>query len=505
MLNLSFHMMKHKPVGLMRVGVIALQHESNTFLPTRTTLEDFRRGILARGDELLAAYVDAHHEVGGFLEGLRAERVEPVPIFAAWATPSGTVVGEAYRALLDLMLEGLQSAGRLDGLLVAPHGAGVCEDPDMDGHWLTLLRRQVGPDVPMICTLDCHANLSPRMIEACQATIAYRTNPHLDQRRRGLEAAALMARTLRGEIRPVQAASFPPVAINIASQETDAAPARDLIAQADAQLARGGRLLSNSVLFGFPYADVPEMGSSFIAVADGDLTLARSAADELAGWVTTHRHAFVPDLPGVEEAVSRAADLDGPVCLLDVGDNVGGGSPADGTLIAHALHSRGLGRSFVCLCDPAAARQALDAGPGAKLQLSMGGKTDPLHGPPLVTTVTVIGVHGGRFTESQPRHGGKTAYDMGATVVVETSGGLIVMLTIFRTPPFSLNQLLSCGIRPEAYQVLVAKGVNAPIAAYRPVCKHFIRVNTPGVTAADPTLLPYRNRRRPMFPFEDVA
>jgi microcystin degradation protein MlrC len=219
-------------------------------------------------------------------------------------------------------------------------------------------------------------------------------------------------------------------------------------------------------------------------------------------WLFAHRHALVANLPGVEEAVDQAMRLDGPVCLLDVGDNVGGGSPGDGTLLAHALHAHRM-RSFVCLYDPVAVERASREGAGASLDLDMGGKTDGLHGPPLRATVKVMSLHDGHFTESQPRHGGKTSYDMGKTAVVETESGLTIQLTSRRTPPFSLNQLVSCGLDPSRFQALVAKGVNAPIAAYREVCRHLIRVNTPGVTTADMTTLPFNHRRRPMFPFED--
>ena len=487
----------------MRVGIIALQHESNTFLAAPTTLEDFRRGVLARGDDLVRHYEAAHHEVGGFIEGLRDAKIDVVPIFAAAATPSGTITAETYTALLEMMLGEVDRAGRVDGLLVAPHGAGVSEaERDMDGHWLAALRERVGVAVPIVCTLDLHANVSQRMIDACDATVAYRTNPHLDQRARGIEAATLMARTLRGEVRPTQAATFPPVAINISTQETAAPPCAALVARADEDRARPG-VLSNSVVLGFPYADVPEMGSSFIVVTNDDPALARQSADALAAWLVARRRDYVGDLPAVAEAVARAATLDGPVCLLDVGDNVGGGSPADGTLLAHALRAARV-RSFVCLYDPAAAGAAAAAGAGASIQLRIGGKTDDLHGAPLEARVRVLSLHDGKFTETQPRHGGKTGYDMGPTAVVETAEGLTVQVTSRRTPPFSLNQLLSCGIDPARFQAIVAKGVNAPLAAYRPVCRHVIRVNTPGVTTADMTLLPHRHRRRPMFPFEEI-
>ena len=481
----------------MRVGIIALQHESNTFLPGKTTLDDFRRGTLARGADIVRHFGDAHHEVGGFFQGLNEAGIEAVPLFAARATPGGTVAADAYHVLLEMMTASLDAAGTLDGLLVAPHGAGVCEsEPDMDGHWLSMLRERFRDRIPIISTLDPHANLSARMVAACDATIAYRTNPHLDQRQRGLEAAALMARTLRGEVKPTQAAAFPRVTINIACQETDAPPCSTLMQRSEAQRRYGG-VLSNSVMLGFPYADVPEMGSAFVAVTDNDPGLAQKLADEMAAWLVEHRRDFVGDLPSVEVAVAKAMTVEESVCLLDVGDNIGGGSPGDSTLIAQALDARGTGRAFVCLFDPPAVQRVADAQAGGTLELTVGR-------PPMRAIVTVRGIYDGRFTESQPRHGGKTSYDMGQTAIVETKNGLTIMLTSRRTPPFSLNQLRSCGLDPTSFRVLVAKGVNAPIAAYREVCNHFIRVNTPGVTTADMTTLEFGNRRRPMFPFEEL-
>jgi microcystin degradation protein MlrC len=342
------------------------------------------------------------------------------------------------------------------------------------------------------------------MIDACDATVAYRTNPHLDQRRVGVEAAALLARTLRGEIKPTQAAAFPAVAVSIACQMTSEPPAKRLIDLADEQLSRAG-MLSNSVSLGFPYADVEEMGTSFIAVTDGNPDLARRAADEMGAFLVAHRDEFVVALPTPEEAIDLALKSESPVCLLDVGDNVGGGSSADGTVLAAELARRGtnVAPSFVCLYDPEAARRCADLGVGARVELSVGGKTDSLHGAPLTLNAQVKSIHNGRFREAEPRHGGKVEYDMGLSVVVQTPAGLTLLLTSLRTPPFSLGQITSCGLDPSAFRIIVAKGVNAPVAAYASACRTFIRVNTPGVTCADPTLMRYNHRRRPLFPFED--
>lgn len=488
----------------MRVGIVALQHESNTFLGAATELADFARDLLAVGADVRRAFASAHHEVGGFFEGLDAAGAEAVPIFAARATPGGVISAAAGRALLEMLAGEVARAGRLDGLLVAPHGAAVCEsDLDFDGLWLSELRARLGDGTPIVCTLDLHANVSARMVRACDATIAYRTNPHLDQRQRGREAAELIARTILGEVRPVQALATPPVAINIERQLTAEAPCAGLITAADEQLRRPG-VLGNSVILGFPYADVPEMGSSLIAIADGDAALARSLADELADYVVRNHAVFAGRLISVEAAMAMLDDGPSPVCLLDTGDNVGGGSPGDGTVLLHALRARGRGRSFAKVFDPASVQEAAAAGAGATVPLQVGGKSDDRHGRPFDGDFLVHSLCEGRWLETEVRHGGASGGAMGQCAVVE-SAGMTLLLTSRRVPPFSLGPLLACGIDPGRFDVLVAKGVHAPVAAYGAVCRRFIRVNTPGVTDADMTRLPFRHRRRPMYPFEPLA
>jgi microcystin degradation protein MlrC len=486
-----------------RVGVIALLHESNTFISQPTTIEHFRENILLQGEAVRQRMAGTHHEVSGFFEGLAREQFEAVPLFAARAVPYGPITAEAFDELLAMMFDSLNAAGPLDGILVAPHGATVCTaHRDADGYWLAELRRRVGQAIPIVGTLDAHANLSRQMIDATDALIAYRTNPHLDQRERGFEAAVLIARTIRGEVHPTQAAAFPTVAINIERQLTADSHLVPLYDLADSMLQQQA-VLSNSVLLGFPYADVEEMGSSAIVVTDNDSVLASELAERLGDYVLTHRDDFVGDLIRIEQAIEQASMLTGPVCLLDMGDNVGGGSPADSTHLLHALARSNVSSAFVCLCDPTSVEQAVTAGIGSQIEMRVGGKTDAVHGEPFVADFEVVGIFDGKFEEHEPRHGGFTHCDQGLTAIVRTMR-LTVMLTSRRMPPFSLQQLISCNVDPSHFQVLVAKGVNAPVAAYEPVCNHLIRVNTPGCTTADMRTLDFEHRRHPMFPFDEL-
>jgi len=489
----------------MRIGIIALLQESNTFIGQPTTFAHFEQDLLACGPAVRERLAGTHHEVGGMFHALDDAGEEVVPIFAARAYPFGVIQAAAIERLLGMLFAELDKAGPLDGLLVAPHGATVSEPfPDVDGHWLSELRRFVGEKVPIIGTLDPHANLSPAMADAATALIAYRTNPHLDQRSRGIDAARMMIETVRGKLRPTMAAAFPPLAINIEKQHTAEEPCHALYRYADEQLL-DDKLLVNSIILGFPYADVAEMGSATIAVTHDDLPLARRLAGDLAGYLWKHREDFAGDFVSIDEALGKAERLTGSVCLLDMGDNVGGGSPGDGTLLALAMHERKLPKAFVCLCDPESVAQAEAMGEWGTGNFRVGGKADRLHGPPLVCEATVVGLYDGRFEEPQPRHGGFTKFDQGPTAVIRTDHGLTIMLTSRRAPPFSLRQLTAHGIIPEQHDLLVAKGVNAPVAAYKEVCKHFIRVNTPGVTTADIEHMHYERRRRPMFPWERDA
>ena len=488
----------------MKIGIVALLQESNTFIAGKTQLEHFERELLLTGEAIRDAMADTEHEVGGFFAGLDDETdFEAVPIFAARALPYGTIAAGAFDELVDRLLDGVRNAGSLDGILAAPHGATVAENhPDADGWWLTRLRGVVGSDIPIIATLDPHGNLSPAMVAATDALVAYSTNPHLDQRATGHRAADLMKRTLRGEIRPTQAAAFPPMQINIQTQNTGESPCSDLYSQA-AQIASGfDDVLSHSIMLGFPYADVAEMGSAAIAITDNDADLAGQVVDQIGHEMWEHRRQFDPEFTDVGSAVEMARSSKGTSVLLDMGDNVGGGSPGDSTFLLHELERTGTG-SVIIIDDAESVAHAEKIGLGNGGEFSIGARNDSLHGESLVTMATVTGLHDGVFTESRARHGGIARFDQGRTAIVRTERGVTVMLTSRRTPPFSLAQLTTFGIEPRDYQAIVAKGVIAPMAAYEEIADRFIHVNTRGVTCADMGQLDFKNRRRPMFPFEN--
>ncbi len=484
----------------IRIGVAGFLHESNTFLGVPTEYEDFVSASFTRGSAVLDRWTSANHELGGFLDVLAQEAgVEIIPLLATFAIPSGTVSAAAFERISAELIEDVRRSLPLDGLLLALHGATVSEGhEDADGELLRRIRRAAGPGIPIVTTLDLHANVSPRMIELATATVAYRTNPHLDQRERGQEAAKLLLRTLRGEIHPVQALETPPMLIQISKQHTGSEPARLLYDDLEHVLTWPG-ILSASAAMGFYYADVAEVGASFLAVADRDESLARRAARFMARRAWDRRAELTGDLPSSGQAVAGAiAAARGPVVLMDVGDNVGAGSPADSTVIFTEVLRQGGRDALVILCAPEAVAVCLTKSPGTTVRIDAGS-------PPVMIEGLLRTISDGHFIERQIRHGGWGVYDQGPTVVIETKAGHSVVLTSRRMAPMSLEQVISLGIRPERKRILIVKGVIAPRAAYEPIAAEIVLVDTPGVTSDDPRRFHYANRRRPLYPLEADA
>ncbi len=494
----------------MRIAIASLMHESNTFVATPTTRADF--GVQV-GDELVRVWADAHHEVGGFLEGALCFGYEAVPLLAAAATPAGLVEDEVLAWWLEEFAQLWKSAGELDGLLLALHGAMVIRSfPDGDGEVARRVRALIG-NVPLVITHDFHANISEQLVAACDALVVYQTNPHVDQRQRGLRAAELIAATVRGAVRPTMALARPPMIWNILHQNTSRAPLAPLMLHAR-ELETLPGVLSANVVGGYQYADVQEVGPSVVVVTDNDAERAQVEADRLAQLMWNLRVQLAIDLPDAAEAVRQARlpipDSQAPVVLVEMGDNIGGGSPGDSTLILGELVRQQAEGWLVVVCDSACVQQCESAGISAQVSLQVGGKTDGRHGAPVAVNGRVVNLHDGKYEEPEPRHGGGRFLDQGRTAVLEMiphPSSLIshLVLNSKRTPPFSLCQLTSLGLDPGAQRIIVVKAAVAFRAAYEPIAGPIIEVDTPGVTAVNPLHFDYRRARRPLWPLNDAT
>lgn len=489
----------------MRIAIGGFMHESNTFAGDVTGVERFVEGGLERGEAIRERWGDAHHEVGGFFKGEADLGFEAVPTLMGWATPAGPVTNAAYEQILGELLDRLGNAAPFDAVLIALHGAMVAEGiADADGETLARIRRKIGPDVPLVVTLDFHGNVSKLVTDSADAVLAYRTYPHVDQRQRGAKAAKIAFEAASGRIKPISALRKPPMLVHLLAQNTSKEPMASLIRELE---RLDGEILDASILAGFPYADVKDAGVSCIAVVDGNRAQAETIADRLANLVWQNRKALTASPPGPEEAVRLALAVPPelqPVVLVDIGDNIGGGSAADSTVLIREVERQGGTGAVVVLYDPEAVRICREAGQGGRVQLSAGGKVDD-NATPLPVCGTVRLLHDGKYTEDAPRHGGIRFNDQGETAVIATDSGNTVVVNSLRHPPFSLGQITSLGIDPKAARILIVKAAVAFRAAYEPVAGTIIEADTPGLTAANPKRFPYKKIRRPIIPLDDAV
>lgn len=484
-----------------RIALLGIYHETNTFSKQLTTLAEFRSGFWLEEGAITKEYRGAHHEISGIIEVIESsDEYELVPVFYTCAIPSGLVTADALEAILSRLWELYDKNGPYDGILVVPHGAGVAENhPDMDGYWLQQLRARAGDEIPIVGTLDPHANVSPLMADSTNGLFPYQTNPHIDQARVGREAARMMIAILSEGRKFTQKLIQLPLAISIEQQYTSESPCLDLL-QLTENLREKHGLYSISLLLGFPYADVAELGSGYILISEEGQTPssgAREAEEELRGYMHRHLQSFNGRKLHIRDWIPLFPEMEKPVLLLDMGDNVGGGSSAQSTHLLEELDRAGLSRTFICVYDPAAV-ETLQNASGIPSELVVGESG-------YVIIPESYRIIEGKFKELTPKHGGFVNYDMGASAIVKTVNGQTVMLTSLRTVPFSLQQLLAYDLQPDSFDFIVAKGVNAPIAAYKDVCKHLCKVDTPGDTSADMTRFVFNNRRTPLFPFEEPA
>lgn len=473
-----------------RIAILGLWHETNTYSPIRTDLAAFEAFELLSGVEIVTRHTDVRSVIGGFLA---ADGLEAVPVFSAGAWPSGTVTADALRYLLDRIEHGLAAVMPVDGVLLNLHGATVAEGcPDVEAEVLRTIRRVLG-QAPVAAVLDLHANPSVEFARLCEIVVSYDTYPHVDMYERGEEAAQLLTEHLAGRALTTVAAKSAVLSCPLA-QGTDAQPMNGLQQRARDRAAAVG-LRRICVTAGFPYSDVDRAGASVLAIADVDrLAEARRVVNETVADIDAHAADFLVQRVDPRTAVHQAlGSAKRPVVIADIADNIGGGSPGDGTALLAELLGQGADNAVVVIADAQVARQAATAGVGADLDVLVGGKSDDLHGAPVRMSVRVERISDGRYTTAGSWMTGQS-FEMGTTAVLR-SDGVQVVVTERATPPFHREQLTCVGIDPAQVGVIVAKGAIAWRAAY-PDAAVVIEAATPGVCPTDLTVLPRATRPR---------
>lgn len=483
------------------IAIGGIMHESNTFCDTPTDYAAFSHNYASN---IIKTWGESHHEIGGFIQGATDYNYTAYPTMMASATPAGPVTDDAFDRLTNMLIQHLKAVPKCEGVLLALHGAMVAESyPDGDGEVLRRLRDAFGRDLPIVVTLDQHTNVSEQMVAESTALVIYKTTPHIDQRQRGLQAAELMMRILKDGVTPTQALAKPPMLLNILYHVTSAEPMLSIL-NAAKQVEQHSNVLAANVAVGYPYADVHEAGPAFVVVTDNNPQLAQTEADRLSDMLWGTRGQLTLDLPDAAQAVQQAISLDSsqqPIILVEMGDNIGGGSPGDSTFILSELLQQGASGFVVVIYDPEGVQSCIQSGVGGAVSLQVGGKKDNRHGDPVAINGKVRLIHDGQYIETEPRHGGARYHNQGLTTVIDIGDSLVV-LTSRRQTPFSLQQLYSLGIDPKSMRMIGVKAAVAYRAAYEPIAGEIIEVDTPGLTAVNPLHFEYHNVRRPLFPLD---
>ena len=485
----------------MRIAIGQLSHETNTMFGPPTPVEEFQRQEWLHGEAILDENRGVRTYLGGMMDAAEEREVELVPGFAATAHPSGTIRRSAFDRMLHELLEGIREAGEIDAVCLALHGAGSAEGvDDIEGAILEAVRAEVGARMPVIATLDLHVHMTGRMVEHATALLDVHEYPHVDCYERGYEAIDMAVRTLRGEIAPVMHLVVLPMFIPPTTSFHG--PAYEVNQRCHDWEGRG--LLDVTFGHGYPHTDVPIISSSVLAIADGDASLAKEAATDVARMVWDTREAFRVTLPDGAQAVRQALEHDGgPVVIAEISDNPGGGSPGDGTHLLRALIEADRPMTtFGFLVDRATAAEAHAAGPGATIPVQLGGRHDPdLLGPPVETTAYVKCVTDGRF-EVQSDMGGGSIRDLGKMARLAV-GNVDVIVGSECHQTIDAELFLLHGIDVTRYRVVALKSQNHFLSGFEPIAAGIIRCDPPGWTPGNVTALDYRRIRRPIWPLDE--
>jgi microcystin degradation protein MlrC len=484
---------------MARIAVGGFQHETNTFSPVAATLAEFEAPDawpgLTRGASLFEAVCGINLPAAGFVQEARSLHHELVPLTWCSAQPSGRVTRDAFERIAAMLVDDLRAHGNLDAVYLDLHGAMVAEHlDDADGEILHRVRDVVGPGVPVVASLDFHANLSRQMARVATALVSYRTYPHVDMADCGARAARVMQDLLRGS----QVASYleqVDFLIPLTSQATLVEPLQSLMAEAET--AERPPVLSICLTPGFPAADVADCGPSVYACGSDAFVVATSVR-QLAAELRRREGEFALALLSVEQAIAEvqrsAAPRGRPVILADTQDNPGAGGNADTMTLIKALVATGMPRVLAgVICDAESAARAHAAGEGALVDLRLGARTATAGETPLEARFRVLALGDGRFTGTGPFYRGGR-FELGPMALLEV-GGAHIAVSSRKQQAADQAMFRHLRVEPADYAILALKSSVHFRADFGPIASRIVVVEAPGPNIADPAKLPFTRLR----------
>ncbi|MFT3938849.1 M81 family metallopeptidase [Rhodopseudomonas sp.] len=485
---------------MTRIAVGGFLHETNTFAPTKATWEAFVHGggwpAMTIGADVLKVMRGINVGLAGFVEEADAKGWELIPTVACGASPSAHVTEDAFERVVKIMIDGIKAAGQLDAVYLDLHGAMVTEHlDDGEGEILARVREVIGPDLPLVVSIDLHANVTPRMIEHADALIAYRTYPHVDMADTGRASAKHLELLLRSGQKFAKAFRQLPFLIPISWQCTFDQPTKGIYDKLAALESEAVPTLSFAP--GFPAADFPDCAPSVFAYgrtqADAD-----AAADAVAALVAGHEDDFdgkiySPD-EGVKHAIELARTAAKPIIIADTQDNPGAGGDSDTTGMLRALVRNNAQRAAIgVIYDPDAAKAAHAAGVGAMISLSLGGKSGIPGDTPFEEIFVVEQLSDGRFVAPGPYFGGREM-EMGPSACLRI-GGVRVVVASHKAQLADQAMYRYVGIEPTAQAILVVKSSVHFRADFQPIAERLLICAAPGAMPADTAALPWQRLR----------
>jgi microcystin degradation protein MlrC len=485
---------------MTRIAVGGFLHETNTFAPTKATYDDFVHGGgwpgMARGADVFKKMNNINAGLAGFIDVAKANGWELVPTISCGASPSAHVTKDAFERIVAVIVEGIRAAGPLDAVYLDLHGAMVTEHfDDGEGEILARVREVIGKDLPLVVSLDLHANVTPAMIEHADALIAYRTYPHVDMADTGRAAARHLALLLQSGQKLAKAFRQLPFLIAISWQCTDDQPAKSIYEKLAALQSEAVPTLSFAP--GFPAADFPDCGPSVFAYgktqADAD-----GAADEITKIIIGHEDDFdgriySPD-DGVRHAMQLAKTANKPIVIADTQDNPGAGGDSDTTGMLRALvRNKATKAAIGAIYDPASAKAAHEAGVGATVTLALGGKSGIAGDAPYMESFVVEKLSDGRFMAPGPYYGGREM-DMGPSAALRI-GDVRVVVVSRKAQLADQSMYRYVGIEPTEQSILVNKSSVHFRADFEPIAEKLLICAAPGAMPADTATLPWTRLR----------
>jgi microcystin degradation protein MlrC len=485
---------------MTRIAVGAFLHETNTFAPTKATYDDFVHGggwpAMALGANVLKVMRNINSGLAGFFEQAEANGWEMLPTISCGASPSAHVTEDAFERIVKVMIKGIKAAGQLDAVYLDLHGAMVTEHlDDGEGEILARVRSIIGDDLPLVVSLDLHANVTPQMVEHADALIAYRAYPHIDMADTGRAAAKHLALLLNTKQKFAKAFRQLPFLIPISWQCTNDQPTKGIYQRLAALESDAVPTLSFAP--GFPAADFPHCGPSVFAYgktqADAD-----AAADAIMAIVVGHEDDFdgriyTPD-EGVLHAMELAARAKKPIVIADTQDNPGAGGDSDTTGMLRALVRNNATRAAIgVIYDPQSAKAAHAAGVGATITLALGGKSGISGDAPYQETFIVEQLSDGQFVAPGPYFGGRDM-DMGPSACLRI-GGIRVVVSSHKAQLADQSMYRYVGIEPTEQAILVNKSSVHFRADFEPIAEKILICAAPGAMPADTAALPWTRLR----------